>query len=44
MNGALERLIRACPDQYFWLHDRYRGTSSADVAVASGEVSEEPMG
>jgi KDO2-lipid IV(A) lauroyltransferase len=25
INAELERLIRACPDQYFWLHDRYRG-------------------
>lgn len=28
VNGALERLIRACPDQYFWLHDRYRGADA----------------
>lgn len=26
VNRALERLIRAHPDQYFWLHDRYRDT------------------
>lgn len=26
VNRALERLIRAYPDQYFWLHDRYRDT------------------
>ncbi|MFM7280995.1 MAG: hypothetical protein ACKO32_04355, partial [Planctomycetia bacterium] len=25
INAELERLILACPDQYFWLHDRYRG-------------------
>ena len=26
VNGELEKLILAAPDQYFWLHDRYRGT------------------
>lgn len=26
VNGVLERMIRAWPDQYFWLHDRYRDT------------------
>lgn len=25
VNAALEPLILACPEQYFWLHDRYRG-------------------
>jgi KDO2-lipid IV(A) lauroyltransferase len=25
INAELERMIRACPEQYFWLHDRYRG-------------------
>lgn len=25
VNAELERLILARPDQYFWLHDRYRG-------------------
>ena len=25
VNRELEELIRARPDQYFWLHDRYRG-------------------
>ena len=26
VNQELERLILECPDQYFWLHDRYRDT------------------
>jgi KDO2-lipid IV(A) lauroyltransferase len=26
VNRGLERLILAAPEQYFWLHDRYRGT------------------
>lgn len=25
VNRELEQLILACPEQYFWLHDRYRG-------------------
>jgi KDO2-lipid IV(A) lauroyltransferase len=25
LHRELEQLIRACPEQYFWLHDRYRG-------------------
>jgi KDO2-lipid IV(A) lauroyltransferase len=28
LNGHLERMILARPDQYFWLHDRYRDTSA----------------
>jgi KDO2-lipid IV(A) lauroyltransferase len=26
INAAYERMIRAHPDQYFWLHDRYKDT------------------
>ena len=26
INGSFERMIRAHPDQYFWLHDRYKDT------------------
>jgi len=26
VNQAFERLIRACPEQYIWIHDRYRDT------------------
>jgi lauroyl/myristoyl acyltransferase len=25
VNRETERLILACPEQYFWLHDRYKG-------------------
>ena len=28
LNGLQERMILARPDQYFWVHDRYRETSS----------------
>lgn len=30
VNGALEELILAAPDQYLWLHDRYRGAPPQD--------------
>ena len=33
INAELERMIRAHPEQYFWLHDRYRG-APADERVA----------
>lgn len=26
INAEFERMIAACPEQYFWLHDRYRDT------------------
>ncbi len=26
INQAYERMIRACPEQYFWLHDRFKDT------------------
>ena len=29
INRELEALIRAAPDQYFWLHDRYRDAPPA---------------
>ncbi len=28
VNRELERMIRAAPEQYFWLHDRYRGADA----------------
>ena len=30
INGELERMILARPEQYFWLHDRYRKAPPAD--------------
>lgn len=29
INGYFERFIRSKPEQYFWLHDRYRGADKA---------------
>lgn len=29
INRTLEQLILACPEQYHWLHDRYRGADKA---------------
>lgn len=37
VNQSFERHILARPEQYFWLHDRYRGTAEADVAAAEAE-------
>lgn len=30
INGELEKLILAAPEQYFWLHDRYRGAPAPE--------------
>jgi KDO2-lipid IV(A) lauroyltransferase len=38
VNAEQERLILAAPDQYFWLHDRYRGASESPAA-SSGAVT-----
>lgn len=43
INTILERLIRAAPEQYFWLHDRYRGAEPADVAAEASETSDESI-
>ena len=34
LNRALEALILANPDQYFWIHDRYRNTPETLPPVA----------
>ena len=31
INGELERMITACPEQYLWLHDRYKKAPPADL-------------
>jgi lauroyl/myristoyl acyltransferase len=37
INRELEQLILAAPEQYFWLHDRYRGApEGAGAGAASG--------
>ncbi len=43
INRELETLIRAAPEQYFWLHDRYRG-AGAVVDEADGEDPTEDPG
>lgn len=37
VNEALERLILSAPDQYFWLHDRYKDTPAS--LDAQGETA-----
>jgi lauroyl/myristoyl acyltransferase len=32
INAVLEKLIRTRPEQYFWLHDRYRGADEVTRA------------
>jgi KDO2-lipid IV(A) lauroyltransferase len=46
INRELEQLILAAPDQYLWLHDRYKGAPEAGApagvrAVASGDPQED---
>lgn len=36
INAQFERMIRACPEQYFWLHDRYRGAPPSPAEVEAG--------
>lgn len=43
-NQALERLIRLAPEQYLWIHDRYRtqpATVEGEAAQVGGEKGEE---
>jgi lauroyl/myristoyl acyltransferase len=44
INTVLERLIRAAPEQYFWLHDRYREAEPEDLAAGANEAGDEPIG
>jgi KDO2-lipid IV(A) lauroyltransferase len=44
INRELEALIRSAPEQYFWLHDRYRGAEGAAAAqdeAGAGEDGED---
>jgi lauroyl/myristoyl acyltransferase len=38
LNAEFETLIRAAPDQYFWLHDRYRGATVAEVEAEAARA------
>ena len=43
LNRAMEELILSAPEQYFWLHDRYRKAPPADApAAAPGQQAGEP--
>lgn len=33
VNREIERMILVAPDQYFWLHDRYKGAPAASTTV-----------
>ena len=37
INRELERMILACPEQYFWLHDRFRGAPPAAEPAAGAD-------
>jgi lauroyl/myristoyl acyltransferase len=37
LNVEFEKLIRRAPEQYFWLHDRYRGISAQSEAPADDD-------
>ena len=39
INGCYERLILARPEQYFWLHDRYRGADEVTRARESAAAA-----
>lgn len=40
VNAALEPLIRACPEQYFWIHDRYRGAPEGKSEAATSTIGD----
>jgi len=42
--GAMEDAIRSVPEQYFWLHDRWRGCLPVTEPEASHAVSDYPAG
>ena len=40
LNQMLERLIRRAPEQYLWIHDRFRGATAAGAAAAAAAVQD----
>jgi Kdo2-lipid IVA lauroyltransferase/acyltransferase len=44
INQGLERLIRADPEQYVWIHDRYRDTPSTLDPGAGARLARGPRG
>ena len=41
VNAALEPLILACPEQYFWLHDRYKGVSTGESGSLASSIDDQ---
>ena len=42
VNQEIERLVRMAPDQYLWIHDRYRTQPKPeDVVVDAGGADED---
>lgn len=39
INHRLEEMIRQAPDQYLWIHDRYRGAPAAAVVADAGAAA-----
>lgn len=44
INLALEELIRQAPDQYLWIHDRYRGAPAAVTVPSTSPGGGAPVG
>jgi KDO2-lipid IV(A) lauroyltransferase len=40
LQQAVEKLILEAPEQYFWVHNRYRTRPPAEKAAADGEVAQ----
>jgi KDO2-lipid IV(A) lauroyltransferase len=40
LNRLLEDMIRRVPDQYLWIHDRFRGATTAEPPAAMARTSE----
>ena len=41
INGAVEKLVRLSPEQYLWIHDRYRTQPPVGQAAAGASAGEE---
>jgi len=41
LNGVFERMIRRAPQQYFWLHDRYRDAPPPDAELPADPTAGE---
>jgi hypothetical protein len=43
-NQGLEKLIRMAPEQYLWIHDRYRTQPPEDDVATEGNVAQQGNG